>query len=88
MEAATSEKPAEGATPSQTAVPTPEPPDTLYGLYLGTPITERQWGDGNREPDQIVLYQGPEDDFIIRYITDALSIDETNQRIRPAKLAG
>ena len=36
-----------------------EPPDTLYGLYLGTPITERQWGDGNREPDQIVLYQGP-----------------------------
>lgn len=36
-----------------------EPPDTLYGLYLGTPVTERPWGDGNREPDQIVLYQGP-----------------------------
>lgn len=39
-----------------------EPPDTLYGLYLGTPITERVWGDGNREPDQIVLYQGPHEE--------------------------
>ncbi len=36
-----------------------EPPDTLYGLYVGTPLTDRQWSDGNREPDQIVLYQGP-----------------------------
>lgn len=36
-----------------------EPPDTLYGLYVGTPLTERGWADGNREPDQIVLYQGP-----------------------------
>lgn len=42
-----------------------EPPDTLYGLYLGTPITERQWGDGNREPDQIVLYQGPHEEDAI-----------------------
>jgi predicted Zn-dependent protease with MMP-like domain len=46
-----------------------EPPDTLYGLYLGTPITERQWGDGNREPDQIVLYQGPHEE-------DALNEDD------------
>jgi Periplasmic binding protein len=45
-------------------------------------------GDNGGETDQgvtadtikIVLYQGPEDDFIIRYITDALSIDETNQQ--------
>lgn len=42
-----------------------EPPDTLYGLYVGTPLTERGWDDGNREPDQIVLYQGPlEEDAI------------------------
>ena len=42
-----------------------EPPDTLYGLYVGTPLTERAWADGNREPDQIVLYQGPlEEDAI------------------------
>lgn len=46
-----------------------EPPDTLYGLYLGTPITERSWGDGNREPDQIVLYQGPHEE-------DAVSEDD------------
>ncbi len=45
-------------------------------------------GDNGGETEQgvtadtvkIVLYQGPEDDFIIRYITDALSIDETNQQ--------
>lgn len=42
-----------------------DPPDTLYGLYLGTPLPERQWGDGNREPDQVVLYQRPiEEDAI------------------------
>src|SRR5262249_11190521 len=36
-----------------------EPPDTLLGLYEGTPITERQWADGNRLPDKITLFQGP-----------------------------
>jgi predicted Zn-dependent protease with MMP-like domain len=46
-----------------------EAPDTLYGLYLGTPITERRWDDGNREPDQIVLYQGPHEE-------DALNEDD------------
>lgn len=35
------------------------PPDTLFGLYQGTPLTERHWGDGNRLPDQISLFQGP-----------------------------
>jgi predicted Zn-dependent protease with MMP-like domain len=33
--------------------------DTLFGLYQGTPLTERQWADGNRLPDRIVLFQGP-----------------------------
>ena len=46
-----------------------EAPDTLYGLYLGTPITDRRWDDGNREPDQIVLYQGPHEE-------DALNEDD------------
>jgi predicted Zn-dependent protease with MMP-like domain len=36
-----------------------EPPDTLYGLYQGTPLTERQWADGNRLPDRITIYQRP-----------------------------
>jgi predicted Zn-dependent protease with MMP-like domain len=36
-----------------------EPPDTLYGLYQGTPLTERTWPYGNQLPDRITLYQGP-----------------------------
>lgn len=34
-----------------------EPPDSLYGLYQGTPITERGWDYGNTLPDRITLYQ-------------------------------
>jgi predicted Zn-dependent protease with MMP-like domain len=36
-----------------------EPPDSLYGLYQGTPITERGWGHGNALPDQITIFQRP-----------------------------
>jgi predicted Zn-dependent protease with MMP-like domain len=36
-----------------------EPPDTLFGLYQGVPLTERQWGYGNTLPDRILLFQGP-----------------------------
>ena len=36
-----------------------EPPDTLFGLYHGTPLTERSWGHGNTMPDQILIFQGP-----------------------------
>ncbi len=39
-----------------------EPPDTLLGLYEGTPLTERQWGDGNRLPDKVTLFQLPIED--------------------------
>jgi predicted Zn-dependent protease with MMP-like domain len=28
-----------------------EPPDTLLGLYQGTPLTERRWDAGNNLPD-------------------------------------
>ena len=49
-----------------------EPEDTLLGLYEGTPLTERQWGDGNRLPDKVTLFQGPieeasedEDDVVV-----------------------
>ena len=34
-----------------------EPPDSLYGLYQGTPLTERSWGYGNALPDRISLFQ-------------------------------
>jgi predicted Zn-dependent protease with MMP-like domain len=36
-----------------------EPPDSLYGLYQGTPLPERTWSYGNALPDRITLYQGP-----------------------------
>ena len=36
-----------------------EPPDTLYGLYQGTPLTERVWAHGNQLPDRITLFQQP-----------------------------
>lgn len=34
-------------------------PDTLFGLYQGTPLTERDASYGNRLPDRILLFQGP-----------------------------
>jgi predicted Zn-dependent protease with MMP-like domain len=47
------------------------PDDTLFGLYHGTPLTERGWGYGNALPDRISIYQIPieeacEDDEEIR----------------------
>ena len=36
-----------------------EPPDTLFGLHQGVPLTERHWGYGNMLPDRILLFQGP-----------------------------
>ena len=49
-----------------------EPPDTLFGLYQGVPLTERRWDHGNMLPDQILIFQGPhereaddEDDLVV-----------------------
>jgi predicted Zn-dependent protease with MMP-like domain len=36
-----------------------EPPDTLFGLYQGTPLPDRRWDYGNVLPDRIVIFQGP-----------------------------
>lgn len=36
-----------------------EPPDSLLGLYQGTPLTERRWDHGNDLPDRVLLFQGP-----------------------------
>ena len=33
--------------------------DSLYGLFQGTPLTERGWTDGSRMPDRISIYQRP-----------------------------
>jgi len=34
-----------------------EPDEVVFGLYQGTPLTERQWGHGNALPDRITIYQ-------------------------------
>jgi predicted Zn-dependent protease with MMP-like domain len=36
-----------------------EPPDTLYGLYRGVDLTQRDSAYGNVLPDTITIYQGP-----------------------------
>ena len=36
-----------------------EPPDTLYGLYRGVDLTQRDSGYGNVLPDTVTIYQGP-----------------------------
>jgi predicted Zn-dependent protease with MMP-like domain len=38
------------------------PGDTLFGLYQGTPLTERRWDYGNALPDRISIYQHPIED--------------------------
>jgi predicted Zn-dependent protease with MMP-like domain len=47
------------------------PADSLFGLYQGTPLPERNWSYGNTLPDRISIYQRPieeacEDDDEIR----------------------
>jgi predicted Zn-dependent protease with MMP-like domain len=58
-----------------------EPPDSLYGLYQGTPLTERTWDFGNNLPDRITLYQLPieedcEDEDDIREVIGETLIHE------------
>jgi predicted Zn-dependent protease with MMP-like domain len=36
-----------------------EPPDSLYGLYQGTPLPERTWAYGNTLPDRVTIFQKP-----------------------------
>jgi predicted Zn-dependent protease with MMP-like domain len=58
-----------------------EPPDSLYGLYQGTPLTERTWAHGNVLPDRITIYQRPieedcEDEDEIRAVIGETLIHE------------
>ncbi|HSL21690.1 MAG TPA: metallopeptidase family protein [Vicinamibacterales bacterium] len=39
-----------------------DPPDTLLGLYQGTPLPERTANHGNTLPDVVTLFQGPIED--------------------------
>ena len=50
------------------------PPDTLYGLYEGTPLTERDWGQVAELPDRVTIFRNPiledaaDEDEIVREI--------------------
>jgi predicted Zn-dependent protease with MMP-like domain len=46
-----------------------EPPDTLYGLYEGIPLPEREWAHGNTLPDKVTLFRVP-------ILEDALDDDD------------
>lgn len=35
---------------------------TLFGLYHGTPLTERHWDHGNQLPDRVLLFKHPIED--------------------------
>ena len=55
-----------------------QPPDSLFGLYQGIPITQREWAHGNALPDKITLFQGPiedssdDEDDLVRAIGETL----------------
>jgi predicted Zn-dependent protease with MMP-like domain len=58
-----------------------EPPDSLYGLYRGTPLPERGASFGNALPDMITLFQYPieddcEDDDEVRAVIGETLIHE------------
>jgi predicted Zn-dependent protease with MMP-like domain len=58
-----------------------EPPDSLYGLYQGTPLTERTWSYGNVLPDRITIFQRPieedcDDDDEVRAVIGETLIHE------------
>ncbi len=54
------------------------PPDTLLGLYQGTPLPERHWDHGNDLPDRVLLFQQPieedaeDDDDVVGVIGETL----------------
>ena len=55
-----------------------EPPDTLYGLYQGIPLPERDWAHGNMLPDRITIYRVPiledndDEDDIVKAIAETV----------------
>lgn len=53
------------------------PDDSLFGLYVGTPLTERRWDYGNALPDRILLFQGPHEREALNHDDLIISIGET-----------
>ena len=55
-----------------------EPPDTLYGLYEGTPQTEREWGQVAELPDRVTIFRNPiledaeDEDDVVRSVGETV----------------
>jgi predicted Zn-dependent protease with MMP-like domain len=43
------------------------PDETLFGLYIGVPLTERTSGYNLALPDKIIIFQGPLEEWRQRY---------------------
>ena len=54
------------------------PPDTLYGLYQGTSLVEREWGQLAELPDQVIIFRGPiledaeDEDDVVRAVGETV----------------
>lgn len=53
------------------------PGETLFGLYHGTPLTERPWDYGNTLPDRIVVFQRPNEEGCLYEDEVVTNIGET-----------
>ncbi|MFB3854565.1 MAG: metallopeptidase family protein [Vicinamibacterales bacterium] len=53
------------------------PGETLFGLYHGTPLTERPWDYGNTLPDRIVIFQRPNEEGCLHEDEVVTNIGET-----------
>lgn len=55
-----------------------EPPDTLYGLYEGTPLPEREWGQLADLPDRVTIFRNPiledaeDEDDVVRAVGETV----------------
>ncbi len=55
-----------------------EPPDTLYGLYEGTPLTERDWNQMAELPDRVTIFRNPiledaeDEDDVVRAVGETV----------------
>ena len=54
-----------------------DPPDTLLGLYQGTPLPDRGWAHGNALPDRVVVFQRPIEDACHDDAAVVVAIGET-----------
>ena len=54
------------------------PPDTLYGLYQGTSLVEREWGQLAELPDQVIIFRDPiledaeDEDDVVRAVGETV----------------